>query len=100
VHKKIDMTRGLLVWILLAGVLSTIGVSVFSVIYTNSVQKQAEHRSEKARELADYRWCSLLETVDVPGQVNQIKDPVQRQRAQLYYARLHQLRVELRCVTK
>jgi len=73
---------------------------VFSLtgwVYTNSVQRQADHRQELARREQDRRWCALFATLDRPVPQT-IKDPVQRARSEQAQRLFHKLRVDLGCV--
>lgn len=82
----VTLTRGALVYAVLALVLSTFTVSIAGVLYTNHTQRQSDHR-----------WCALFRDLDRPVDPN-IKDPAQRARTQQTVGRIHKLRVDYGCV--
>lgn len=84
--KPVTITRGGLLYVVLALFISTITVSAFSVIYTNHSKQEA-----------DKRWCTLFAAFDRPVPP-EIKDPVQRARSEQTVAYMHQLRINHGCI--
>lgn len=85
-HKPVTVTRGAVLYAIVAMLLANITISVSGVAYTSRQQ----HESDK-------RWCRLLGDLDRPVD-SRITDPNQRARTQATIARIHKLRIDLGCI--
>jgi hypothetical protein len=87
-HKQVTLTRGALLYAVLALILVNVTVSATGIVYTNYNQRQSDHK-----------WCQLFRDLDRPVDPR-ITDPKQRERTQSIVAKIHKLRVEYGCVKK
>jgi len=85
-HKPVTITRGAVLYAIVAMLLANVSVSVSGVVYTNAQQRES-----------DKRWCRLLGDLDRPVDPR-ITDPNQRARTQLTVKRIHILRKEMGCI--
>lgn len=84
--RPVTITRGALLYAVLAILLSTLTMSVLGVVYSDHQRREADHR-----------WCQLFAVVDRPVDPN-IKDPVQKARTQKTVELMHELRVSHGCI--
>jgi len=76
--------------------IAVVGIATAGVVYTNYVQKQAEHRAEVARQESDRRWCSLL--VDIGNSQRAV--PPKTESGKRFAAEIDRLRHEFGCPEK
>lgn len=84
--KPVTITRGALLYAVLAILLSTLTMSILGVVYSDHQRREADHR-----------WCTLFAVIDRPVDPK-IKDPAQRARTQQTVNLMHDLRVSHGCV--
>lgn len=72
---------------------AVLAIALAGVVYTNYVQKQAEHRAELVRIESDRRWCALL--VDISR--GQRQSPPKTESGQRFAEEIDRLRREFGC---
>lgn len=89
-HRKIEMSLGYAVVVLLACFGVAIGAGYF---YTNHVDRKRAAYEKSARIEADRRWCSVLTTLDSAYQSKMPTTELGRQIADA----MHNLTIEFGC---
>jgi hypothetical protein len=58
--RQLWRSRRVLAYLLIWSVISPMAVAVAGIVYTNHVQKTAEHHFHQVQVQSDQRWCPLL----------------------------------------